>query len=202
MREKDLYNKRVVPAFDEMYRNAICAAPIYRQFTFEEVIHYSEQLESPYKSYSTGSVMIPFASFYLSDDEQKRIIDKACKYLRRSLIWTRHSTCSFEEFIEAKRELEGLTGAARRRKMDELQKRYNLRVRSRDRDKVRFELCLTIAPNSNAEGYMKSWNKVEHLPDNLTFEEVSDEYGMDAASIYRFVQNVKSNKRNNVKIGL
>lgn len=202
MREKDLYNKRVVPAFDEMYRNAICAAPIYRQFTFEEVIHYSEQLESPYKSYNAGSVMIPFASFYLSDDEQKRITDKACKYLRRSLIWTRHSTCSFEEFMGAKRELEGLTGAARRRKMDELQKRYNLRVRSRDRDKVRFELCLTIAPNSNVEGYMKSWNKVEHLPDNLTFEEVSDEYGMDAASIYRFVQNVKNNKRNNVKIGL
>lgn len=202
MREKDLYNKRVVPAFDEMYRNAICAAPIYRQFTFEEVIHYSEQLESPYKSYNAGSVMIPFASFYLSDDEQKRITDKACKYLRRSLIWTRHSTCSFEEFTEAKRELEGLTGAARQRKMDELQKRYNLRVRSRDRDKVRFELCLTIAPNSNVEGYMKSWNKVEHLPDNLTFEEVSDEYGMDAASIYRFVQNVKNNKRNNVKIGL
>lgn len=202
MREKDLYNKRVVPAFDEMYRNAICAAPIYRQFTFEEVIHYSEQLESPYKSYNAGSVMIPFASFYLSDDEQKRITDKACKYLRRSLIWTRHSTCSFEEFMGAKRELEGLAGAARRRKMDELQKRYNLRVRSRDRDKVRFELCLTIAPNSNVEGYMKSWNKVEHLPDNLTFEEVSDEYGMDAASIYRFVQNVKNNKRNNVKIGL
>lgn len=202
MREKDLYNKRVVPAFDEMYRNAICAAPIYRQFTFEEVIHYSEQLESPYKSYNAGSVMIPFASFYLSDDEQKRIIDKACKYLRRSLIWTRHSTCSFEEFMGAKRELEGLTGAARRRKMDELQKRYNLKVRSRDRDKVRFELCLTIAPNSNVEGYMKSWNKVEHLPDNLTFEEVGDEYGMDAASIYRFVQNVKNNKRNNVKIGL
>lgn len=202
MREKDLYNKRVVPAFDEMYRNAICAAPIYRQFTFEEVIHYSEQLESPYKSYNAGSVMIPFASFYLSDDEQKRITDKACKYLRRSLIWTRHSTCSFEEFMGAKRELEGLTGAARRKKIDELQKRYNLRVRSRDRDKVRFELCLTIAPNSNVEGYMKSWNKVEHLPDNLTFEEVSDEYGMDAASIYRFVQNVKNNKRNNVKIGL
>ena len=107
MNKQDLWNKRVVPGFDRMYREAECVVPeIYESqtiFSWDDIVKYSYKLEEDIEGYRKGTIMVPFLSFYLPQSTQSQIVNDACRYLRRSIIWNKNCGMSLEEFTKLKK---------------------------------------------------------------------------------------------------
>ena len=173
MNKQDLWNKRVIPGFDRMYREAECVVPeIYEShtiFSWDDIVKYSYKLEEDIKGYRKGTIMVPFLSFFLPQSTQSQIVKDACRYLRRSIIWNKNCGMSLEEFTKLKKE-----------------------IKSFDGEFVRFNLVLTCSPSYEKD--TKYWDMVKTLPKGLSFKEVLDKTNADAASIYYFYWSWKQDR--------
>lgn len=195
MNKQDLWNKRVIPGFDRMYREAECVVPEIHEsqtiFSWDDIVKYSYKLEEDIKGYRKGTVMVPFLSFYLPQSTQSQIVKDACRYLRRSVIWNKNCGMSLEEFTKLKKEIKNLPPKQRREEIKKLLKQ-GFSERSFDGEFVRFNLVLTCSPSSEKD--TKYWDMVKTLPKGLSFMEVLDKTNADAASIYYFYWSWKQDR--------
>lgn len=89
MTDKELFNKRVVPAFNQAYKEAENAFGQPLIVTIENLNDLAVEVN--------GKYIFPYDAFYLDNDRFKQIVNDACKGLRSWYVWPYKSEIIYTE---------------------------------------------------------------------------------------------------------
>jgi len=110
MNDKDLWNKRVVPALDKMYSSSKKIYSINHDFTWNDISKYAHPIENEITKRTER--MVPIYAFYLSREQYEEIVKQATRYLQSWWVWPWRS-----EIIYDNEEIERM-----QRRIDEIKK--------------------------------------------------------------------------------
>lgn len=154
MTDKKLYEERVVPALDEMYRQSTNAMGIDRELGWKDILACAV-------SWRDGRKYIPYFAFYTPKETQDEILTKYTKHLKYTWRWSRRSEVGTEDenwnaYKAELEELNKLTDSISKKewtkRYNELCKRYDMQYRSRDKEAIQFTV-FDVSPNTN-EAYV------------------------------------------------
>ena len=95
MNDKDLWNKRVVPALNKMYSSSKKIYSINHDFTWSDISKYAYPMED--KVTKRVVRMVPIYAFYLSREQYEEIVKQATRYLQSWWVWPYRSEIIYDD---------------------------------------------------------------------------------------------------------
>ena len=179
MNRKELI-ERYKNAILEMYNKAENASGVNMQFdSYEDIIDNCKPDKIGFNG-EKRQVFLPYDAFYLDKKTQDEIISKATKGCKYSYRWPhkipfggdKKFDAYLKEMKKYEEEKKNLTRWFRKKRMDQIVKKYNLQLRSADAESLKFSIW-NNSPNIDKESYekrvdaYKMFKRKRKIPDNI-----------------------------------
>lgn len=195
MNRKELV-KRFEEGLLEMYNLAENAAGIQMHFeSYNDLIDHLQNKKHDIFEKRT-IVVLPYSAFYLDKATQDEIVQKAikgCRYYWRypgkiPIGGDRKFDKYVKELKQYEEEKKNLSRWFRKKRMDEIVKKYNLQYRSYEAESIQFELW-NISPNISKESFEKYKDQYQKF---LKGEKIEEKYQEDIVALDYLIKSYKA----------
>ena len=195
MNRKELV-KRFEEGLLEMYNQAENAAGIKMHFeSYDDLINHLQCKKHDIFDRRTV-VVLPYSAFYLDNEIQHEIVQKAikgCRYYWRypgkiPIGGDKKFDNYVKELKQYEQEKSSLSRWFRKKRMDEIIKKYNLQHRSYEAESIEFELW-NISPNTNKESFDQYKEQYKKF---LKGRKIEEKYQEDIIALDYLVKSYKA----------